>query len=99
MKDITSKELKELLVADSNIKILDVREAWEFDEGHIEGARNFSLYAIPNGSDEINDWKDSTIYIHCKSGNRSAKAQFLLNGKGFSDVVNLLGGFDDWKAN
>lgn len=96
MKDITVEELKSRIESNDQLFILDVREEWEYDEAHIEGARNFSVYAIPEKHNELNDWKENEIIIHCKSGKRSKTAQQLLTDNGFKNTINLLGGFDAW---
>ena len=99
MKDITVEELKSKINSSEELNILDVREDWEYEEGHIEGARNFSLYSIPENHDELNDWKEKEIIIHCKSGKRSKTAQQILTENGFDNTINLLGGFEAWKVN
>jgi len=42
--------------------------------------------------------KDKTIYLYCKKGGRSAKAQAKLSSLGFTNVINLEGGYDAWLA-
>jgi molybdopterin/thiamine biosynthesis adenylyltransferase/rhodanese-related sulfurtransferase len=78
---------------------LDVRERDEWDEGHIPGA----LF-IPRGNLEsrvelaIPD-KSQPIVVYCAAGNRSAFAAKTLEELGYEDVVNLAGGYTDWKRN
>lgn len=92
--DITAEDLKNRINAGEALNILDVREEWEFEEGHIEGARNFTLYNIPTQGSNLEDWKDKEIIAHCKTGVRSKKAQFLLTEMGFKNVLSLLGGYE-----
>jgi len=96
--DITIKELKQKIASNIEVHILDVREEWEHNEAHIEGARHFSLYAIPENIEQLNDWKCKEIVIHCKSGKRSKTAQTILIQNGFKQTLNLVGGFDAWQA-
>ena len=96
--NITAEDLKKRLDSGESLNILDVREDWEFEEGHIEGARHFSLYQIPEKGGLLNDWKEKEVIIHCKSGVRSLKAQTLLKEKGFTNTVNLLGGYEAFKV-
>ena len=96
--DITVQDLKNKIDSKEGVHILDVREEWEYEEGNIEGAINLSLYSIPNGTDEIDHLKDEVIYVHCRSGKRSLTAQQLLITAGFKNPVNVLGGFEAWKA-
>jgi len=96
MKDITVEELKARIDSNEELNILDVREDWEYEESHIEGARNFSVYSIPENHVKLNDWKEKEIIIHCKSGKRSKTAQQILSQNGFSNTFSLLGGFEAW---
>ena len=69
--------------------IIDVRTIDEYNSGHIENSLNIEWQAI----DEINESiaKDEKIYLYCRSGNRSGKAQNILINMGYKDVVNLGG--------
>jgi len=96
--NITVEDLKARINAGETLHILDVREDWEYEEGHIEGARNFTLHNIPTQGEELSDWKEKEVIIHCKSGVRSLKAQALLQQQGFTNIVNLLGGFEAFRV-
>jgi len=69
--------------------IIDVRTIDEYNSGHIENSLNIEWQAI----DEINESiaKDEKIYLYCRSGNRSGKAQNILINMGYKDVINLGG--------
>ena len=69
--------------------IIDVRTIDEYKSGHIENSLNIEWKAI----DEINEFiaKDEKIYLYCRSGNRSGKAQNILIDIGYKDVTNLGG--------
>jgi len=81
-----------------NAVLVDVRTAEEFNAGHLENAQNIDWFD-PNFSDQFKAVdKDKTIYLYCKVGGRSAKAQEKLKSLGFDHVVNLEGGYDAVKA-
>lgn len=70
-------------------KVIDVRTASEFAEGHVRGARNLD---IQNGDFEkaLADLdKEATYSVYCRSGNRSAAAVELMRNAGFKNVVDL----------
>ena len=46
--------------------------------------------------DEIEHLKDETVYIYCRSGNRSGQAVKVMHDAGFHNVYNLNGGVIDW---
>lgn len=84
------------LNAQGKITIIDVREDWEFAEGHIPGATLIPLGSIPDRADEIPT--DKPIVLVCRSGNRSGQAFRFLSGEGFEDVHNMAGGMLAWGA-
>lgn len=91
MQEITVQELKERQASNPNLKIIDVREEWEFDEDNI-GAQLLPLGDLPSRLSEIADLKEQEVIVHCRSGARSARAQKFLISQGFSNVINLAGG-------
>lgn len=97
MNDITTIELKQRLDAGETIKIIDVREAWEHEEFNI-GAELIPLGNLPSALDDLADFKDTEIILHCKSGGRSGSAKSYMEAQGFKKVRNLLGGMTDWKV-
>jgi hydroxyacylglutathione hydrolase len=79
-----------------SVRMLDVRGQGEWDAGHIPGASHIPLGYLADRLDEVP--RDQPVVVHCKSGGRSAIATSLLTRAGFTDVVNLAGGFDGWVA-
>ena len=76
--------------------VLDVREAWEYEQGHIEGARLIPLGELSARLDELPE--NGPIHVVCHSGNRSAQASALLVRAGRSDIINVSGGMLAWAA-
>jgi len=92
---ISSKPITEISQKEMNDMILiDVRTPEEFQEGHLGNAMNINWYDedFANQFSEID--KSEVIYMYCKKGGRSAKAQQKLKALGFTNVVNLEGGYD-----
>lgn len=77
--------------------ILDVRRADEFAEGRIPGAINIANEDI--GEEEIAELpdKNQTIYVYCRSGNRSKQAAAKLVNLGYKNIIEC-GGIIDWKG-
>ena len=96
--DITVDELKERLNKGETPIILDVREDWEYQETNIAGAQNIPLGTLPQKLEDLEEYKDQEVIVHCKSGTRSASAKAFLQQQGFSKVRNLLGGITAYKA-
>jgi len=76
-------------------QVLDVRREPEWQAGHIEGAAWWPLDNFKISPPEID--RDRPIAVHCKSGYRSMIACSLLQRAGFSNVTNVIGGFDAWQ--
>ena len=77
--------------------LLDVREEYEYQDGHIKGAINLPLREILEKKDTLP--KDKDIYVYCRSGHRSADAVNFLKSLGFEKIHNIEGGFIDISFN
>ncbi|WP_185173958.1 rhodanese-like domain-containing protein [Rothia nasimurium] len=78
----------------ADAKILDVREDYEWVEGHIEGAQHIPLGEVPERYGEVP--LDEDVYVICRSGGRSLRAVAYLNQYGF-DAINVIGGMGAWQ--
>jgi rhodanese-related sulfurtransferase len=95
MKEISAQELKSRIDRGETLNLLDVREEWEYQEFNI-GAKNVPLSAFLNRLDELKDWKDEEVIVHCKMGGRTMQAAAILQQAGFKNVVIYKGGMDEW---
>lgn len=59
------------LAQTNNAFILDVRESWEHEQGHIKGAQIIPLAALSTRLDELAE--NGPVHVICHSGNRSAQ--------------------------
>lgn len=76
--------------------LLDVREPFEWQLASMGADKEISLKELEGRVEELNDWRNKELVVHCKSGGRSAKAVKLLQAAGFTKVINLAGGVDAW---
>jgi rhodanese-related sulfurtransferase len=86
-----------LVRADATVRILDVRTASEFENGHIAGAYNVPLDQLNEHAPEIRAAAGPVILV-CQSGQRAQKADALLRAAGMSNVRVLAGGMQAWLA-
>ncbi len=77
--------------------VLDVRNADEFNKGHILNARNMPLSQLDTRIAEIEKLKEKPVIVACESGNRSGAAAAALRKRGFVRVLNLSGGIAAWQ--
>jgi hydroxyacylglutathione hydrolase len=99
IQDIEPKELHKLLESgngDAPI-VLDVREPWEFAQGHIPGAELVPLGELIHRVGELE--QDRPVAVICATGSRSQSAAALLGREGFETIYNVLGGTSGWKQN
>ncbi len=97
MEDINVEELKQRLDNKEEFVFIDVREEWEYEEDNL-GALNIPLGTLPHQLEEIQEYKNQEIIIHCRSGARSGNAKKFLETKGYSKVRNVLGGILAFRA-
>lgn len=77
------------------MQILDVREDFEWQAGHIDGAIHIPLAQLPSRFSELD--RDRRVLAVCHVGQRSAMAAAFLRERGF-DSHNLEGGMEAWSA-
>ena len=92
--DITPRELAAKLQNGEDVVMVDVREAHEWNAGHVEGAQHIPLAQVQQRLGEIP--KDREIVMICRSGARSEHARRFLAQSGFTRVKNLVGGMQRW---
>jgi rhodanese-related sulfurtransferase len=73
--------------------ILDVREPGELEQARIEGTLDIPLGELVERVDEVPS--DTTVYVLCHVGGRSAQAVQYLESRGV-DAVNIDGGIVAW---
>jgi rhodanese-related sulfurtransferase len=78
--------------------LVDVRSRAEFDGGHVIDARHVPQEELANASETLKKFKDKVVITCCESGMRSGAAARVLKAQGFTQVVNLRGGLQAWRA-
>jgi rhodanese-related sulfurtransferase len=96
MQHITAPELAAWLADPSRGKpvLLDVREPWEYQTCHIDGATLIPMQTIPARQEELDP--EAPIVCICHHGMRSAQVAAFLERSGFTGVINLTGGIHAW---
>lgn len=83
------------LGANDNGTILDVRKPSEYSDGHIKGAYNLPLDYLNQRMSEVP--KDKTCYVHCAGGYRSMIFTSILKARGYDNLIEIQGGFNEIK--
>lgn len=71
-------------------EVIDVRDAFEWNQGVLPGSQLISLNELPTSLDDLD--KSKPVLMVCRSGARSDHAASFLLRAGFSKVANLNGG-------
>lgn len=92
-KSMTAEELKQKMLTDSTLVILDVRtpEELQGELGKIDKAINIPVQELEKRIAELAPYKDREIAVICRSGNRSRHATGILE-KAKYNAVNVNGG-------
>ncbi len=89
--EITAEQVK----SNKTALLIDIRETEEWDAGHIEGARHMALSALMQGN--ITDLPTNCeIILYCQKGVRSMQAAQLLQERGYLNISNMMGGYEEW---
>jgi len=75
--------------------LLDVREPWEWEKAHIEGAKHMPMGEVPTRAHQELDPEEYVI-VFCHHGMRSLSVTNWLRQQGFEKVQSMRGGIDGW---
>jgi NADPH-dependent 2,4-dienoyl-CoA reductase/sulfur reductase-like enzyme/peroxiredoxin family protein/rhodanese-related sulfurtransferase/TusA-related sulfurtransferase len=89
--DVQMINSDELMALNKEVKVVDVREPWEYELGHIPGAVNIPLRQLRRRINELSP--EQELVINCAVGLRSYLAARILMQRGFTQVRNLNGGY------
>jgi adenylyltransferase/sulfurtransferase len=92
--EITPGEVKKMMDEKQPFALIDVREPHEFQICRMPGSKLIPLGEVPKRMHELDSTQE--IVVHCRSGQRSARAVELLMKAGFRKIHNLKGGILAW---
>jgi rhodanese-related sulfurtransferase len=77
--------------------IIDLRDAESFARGHLAGATNIALQALPKAADEIAKFRSKPVLVCCETGSDSRRAVRALRSAGFEQAFGLMDGIGGWR--
>jgi rhodanese-related sulfurtransferase len=97
-------DLREELQNSPDLMLLDIREPYEFDTMHIEGATNVPRGVLETACDynyeetdpELVEARDRNIVVICRSGKRSVLAADVMQQMGYRKIRSLKTGMLGW---
>jgi len=96
MRQMSPTELRDFLATGTNTVRIDVREDVELEFGMIDESIHIPMQSVPGRLNELEQHKNDTIVLICRSGRRSDQIGQFLEQMGFTDVINLDGGMNAW---
>jgi rhodanese-related sulfurtransferase len=92
--EVTPEHTAEAL-ADGSAQVIDVREPYEREAGHIAGSRHVGLQDLAAQADTVD--RDRPVIFQCRSGARSLMAAQAFRRAGY-DAWSMAGGLEQWVA-
>ncbi len=96
VNEITPAQLQTRLENGDDVFVVDMRQDFEYNAGHIPGAHHFFIQSIPTRLEEFP--KDKDIVFQCWHGNSSLQASAFLIQHGWDGdrIASLSGGIAGW---
>ena len=93
--EITTEEVKSKLDNGETFTLLDVREPWEFETAHMDGANLIPMGDVSSRAPQELDPEDHIVVV-CHHGVRSLTVTNRLRQQGYENVQSMRGGIDGW---
>jgi rhodanese-related sulfurtransferase len=102
MQQISTRQLADWLAECNGLEgqqrqapaLIDVRQPWEFERGHILGSLPMPMHTVPLRLSELD--RKSDVVVICEHGARSMQVAMFLDNNGFDSIYNLVGGISAW---
>jgi rhodanese-related sulfurtransferase len=91
--DIEPERVAELLAEDPQAQVIDVREIYEREAGHIAGTRHVQLLALSANAASVD--RERPVIFYCRVGGRSEMAAQAFRASGF-EAYSMSGGLVRW---
>ena len=91
--EVTPQRVAELLSQDPDLQLIDVRESYEHEAGHIAQARHIELERLASQADTLD--RERPVYFQCRLGVRSAMATQAFRASGY-EAYSMQGGLMAW---
>jgi molybdopterin/thiamine biosynthesis adenylyltransferase/rhodanese-related sulfurtransferase len=96
IREVTPAEVSAL--PPGNATIVDVREASEWEQGHLPDALHISKSYVEQQIEGAIPDRDAPVVLYCAGGVRSLFAAQSLEQLGYTNVASMSGGFQAWKS-
>jgi rhodanese-related sulfurtransferase len=97
-EEISARELADRIREGKLLRIVDVREDWEREIGHLEGDVHIPMNEIPGRLADARAPEGGELVIYCHAGVRSMMVAAFLEQNGVPRALSLAGGIDAWSS-
>ncbi len=94
IQNLSPIKIKEIIQSGEKLRLIDVREEWEYEIAKISGSELMPLSRFVKFVPLLNPGEK--VIVYCHKGVRSLRVCSYLFNAGFKDVINLKGGIDAW---
>ncbi|MBD3156732.1 rhodanese-like domain-containing protein [Candidatus Peregrinibacteria bacterium] len=95
--EISALETYQTITENPSVIVIDVRTPEEYHQRHLSNSTLIPLDSLQEEIDRLTELdKTDEIIVYCRSGNRSAQAQALLDSMGYTNVKSMAGGINAW---
>jgi rhodanese-related sulfurtransferase len=91
--DIDPEQLAEWMARDPDLQVVDVRESYEREAGHIAGSRHIPLLELASKAQELE--RERPVVFYCRVGARSEMAAQAFRAGG-AQALSMRGGLIRW---
>ena len=91
--DVDPERVAEWLVEDPALQLIDVREPYEREAGHIDGTRHIELTELTSAAASVD--RERPVVFYCRLGARSLMAAQAFRASGF-EAYSMEGGLVRW---
>jgi rhodanese-related sulfurtransferase len=96
VREIAPEEVKRLIDERRPVQLVDVREADEWQGGHLPGATHVPRGFLESRIEKTVPDRSAEVILYCAGGNRSAFAARTLHEMGYKRVTSMAGGYGRW---
>jgi len=93
--EITPQEVKRRLDTGEKLRMIDVREVFEFQQARIDGAELIPMRSVPQALSSLES-EERPIIVFCHHGMRSLQVVSWLREQGVENCTSMAGGIDRW---